>query len=169
MCIKNIKKKIMNIWLGVALLGIQGLAYANSADNTFGDIADQFQNWVQGSYGRLALMFALCMIVGGFFFGGGAKMLWAGVGLALIIKYGAQILNTIAGVSAEVLPGTAFTTPDSIGWDFVFEAILILAVISSVKKYNKLLKEYNMYRESHGDEPLSEKPRFFALFNKSKK
>lgn len=150
------KSRTHQMYMVLVLLGLQAFAYANSTDNTFGDVADQFQQWAQGSYGRLVLMVALAMILGSFIFGGGAKLLWGGVGLALVVKYGAQILNTIAGVTAEVTNG-AWKTPDSLGWDFIFEVVLGVAIIVLSVRLKKVKKEYNDYRVAHGDEPIKEK------------
>jgi hypothetical protein len=110
-------------------------------------VADQFQKWSQGSYGKLVLMVGLAMILGSFMFGGGAKMLWSGVGLALIVKYGAQILTTIAGITAEIVPTTLYPKISSLNWNVIFELILLLAIVILSKKYNKLKKELEIYRD----------------------
>ncbi len=145
---KRFKDKLSKLILIISLFGLQAAAYANSSDNTFGDVADQFQNWAQGSYGRLVLMVALGMILGSFIFGGGAKLLWGGVGLALVVKYGAQILNTISGVSAEIVQSNSWQTPDSLGWNALFEIVLIIGIAFLSYKNKKLRYELEALKQS---------------------
>lgn len=153
-----LRNNFLKMGVLVSLLGMNALAYANTTDTTFGDIANQFQQWSEGSFGKLILMVAVGLILGSFMFGGGAKILWSGVGLALIVKYGSSVLSTISGTSAEIVnTNSAFSGTDSLGWDFVFEAFLIIGIAFLFYKNKKLQKELGEHKKKLNIENSSEK------------
>ena len=136
------KKILMFVWL------LPLFCYASSSDNTFGDLANTFQGWVQGSLGQSILWIALIMILLSLFGAAGMKVLFTGITIAAVIKYGNDILVKISGVSAQINTDHPIcnTLNNSDSSELILTLVLaggLIALFYKNKKLNEKLKQYD--------------------------
>lgn len=146
------KKFLIFVWL------LPLFCYANTTDNTFSGIADTFNNWVGGSLGMTALGLCLIVVIISLLGGLGMKSLFTALVVAIVIKYGAQILTSISGVSAETNTElNKFTVSNSFDTGFIITLVLAGIVISLYYKNKKLRDKLKKFESDAKIKKVSDK------------
>ncbi|MBY0380124.1 MAG: hypothetical protein K2P99_06980 [Burkholderiales bacterium] len=146
------KRFLMFVWL------LPFFCYANTTDNTFSGIADTFNNWVGGSLGMTALGLCLIVVIISLLGGLGMKSLFTALVVAIVIKYGAQILTSISGVSAETSTElNGCTVSNSLDTGLIITLILAGIVISLYYKNKKLKDKLKKYESDIKTKKVNDK------------
>jgi hypothetical protein len=140
---KNIFR-ILIICLGI----LPSFAFATGTDNTFSEIANTLQQYISGSLGTVILMVCLVGVIIALTGFAPMKVMFPVLVVAIIIRFGPQIVINMAGTGAEIHSQSRLQAVMGNGLQLALMLLLVGAVFSLTYKNSKLtksLKEKEMH------------------------